>query len=247
MTFCVLSVNIGEKYQNIFANCVQTHEDYTKKWGYGYKLISEHKVQNSHLTFTKFYGAIECFEDGYEWVLFVDSDAIINNQDIPLTYYTDECPCNKDMIVMREIDLKQHCGLFGMLNTGVFIIKNTDWSKNLLKNLIEIGKSHPNKQMYEQDIFNMLLYHHRDLYDNIYIHEWNRKHSINGFLAFRAKTAHKDDFIIHFISFGQDLIHLVHRDETPTLVFHDDEYHKYWEQVIDMTPCLMDWPMHGFN
>lgn len=248
---CVISLIVGEKYEKLYGNCVQTHEEYAKKWNYGYKVIKEHVVKDAHLTFTKFNGVLDCFKEGYEWVLFIDSDAIVNNMDIQISYYTDACPVEKDIIMMREIPLGQHCGLFGVINTGVFMIRNTEWSKHFLTELIKIGKSIPDKSIHEQDVMNSVLYQNPHLLQKYWVHEWDRKHSINGFLSFNALTAHKDDFIIHLITCF-DMPELVYQnthleEREPTLVFKNDEYPKHFETVKKMYPCLMNWPYHGFR
>jgi hypothetical protein len=253
---CVLSLNIGEEYTRLLGPCVETHKEYAKRWGYGHKLIDSWTLTDVNINFLKYDGILKCFDEGYEWVLYVDSDAVVNNMDLPLTYWTTQCPENKDIIMMREIPLGQHCGLFGVVNGGVYMMRKTYWLKSFLQQMIEIGKSCNNKALTDQDILNSILHENPHLLDKFWIHEWNRKHSINGFLSFRAKTAHKDDFIVHFISCIPNAPELIPKymkllKEAPQkelrLKFSQEQYKDHWQEVIDLEPYPMNWPHHAFT
>lgn len=255
MSVCVLSLNIGEKYTKLLGPLVDTHRKYASKWSYGYKLIDDWTVRGVNINFLKYDGILKCFDEGYSWVLYVDSDAVVNNHDIPLSYYTEECPADKDIIMMREIPLGRHCGLFGVINGGVYIVRNTPWARDFLTQMIGIGKSCPDKNLTDQDILNSILAQNKSLVQKFYIHEWNRKYSINGFLSFRAKTAHSDDFIVHFISCVANCPDLIDKymkilregsDKKPELKFNWTKYADYWEDVIDREPILAPWPNYTF-
>lgn len=255
MTCCVLSLNIGEEYTRIVGPLVETHQKYAEKWGYGYHLIDSWTLKDVNINFLKYDGMLKCFEKGYSWVLYVDSDAIINNHDIPLTYYAEDCPAEKDIIMMREIPLGRHCGLFGVVNGGVYIVRNTPWSRDFLKQMIHIGTTCPDKKLTDQDILNSVLEQNKFLYSKFHIHEWNRKYSINGFLSFRAKTAHSDDFIIHFISCVGNIPELIPKymkllkegsTKEPELKFNWSKYGDHWEDVIDREPIPTPWPNYSF-
>lgn len=255
MVHGVLSVNIGEEYTRRLGKLVDTHKAYAKKWGYTHKLIDSWTLDSCHLSFIRFDGVLKCFEEGNEWVLYIDSDAMVNNADIPITYYVNDCPPDKDIIMMREIPLGEHCGLFGVLNTGVFMIRNTEWSKTLMRDLIRIGKECPNKCLTDQDILNQIVGQNMWLMDKFHVHEWDRKYSINGLMSFKAKTFHRDDFIIHFISCvnnNPDLIDkyieiLKNKPGDYSLKFESRHYHMHWSEVVELTPVGADWPWHTFS
>ena len=249
--YCVLSVNIGEKYTNMLGNLVKTHEDYAKRWDYGYKLVSEKPVDDYHLSFVRFDGVLKCFDEGYEWVLYIDADAIVNNPSISLDHYTD---VPDDLIIMREIELREHCGLFGVLNTGVFIVRNSPFSRQLFQDLIRIGKECPDKSLTDQDILNQVVHSNPWLIQCIHVLPWDMKHSINGLMSFKAKTFHRDDFIIHFISCVNNRPELIEKymdilanePKEHTMEFEDGQYGMYWKDVVDMEPVGADWPLHRF-
>ena len=173
--------------------------------------------------------------------------------DIPLTYYTEECHPEQDIIVMMDMPLGIHIGLFGCLNGGVYIIRNTEWSRSFLKELIEIGKRIPDKKLTDQDILNQVVHSNPHLKRKFLVHQWDRRYSINGYISCNARTAHKDDFVIHFLSSADDpellneYVNLKNKNDTPEFVFHKDDYPKHWEKVRTMYPCLMNWPMYGFK
>ena len=250
--YCVLSVNIGEKYTQMLGKLVKTHEDYAKKWDYGYKLVSENTLPDCHLSFVRFDGVLKCFNEGYDWVFYVDADAIVNNPEIQLDYYTN---VPDDLIMMKEIPLGEHCGLFGVLNTGVFMIRNSPFSRQLMQDLIRIGKECPNKGLTDQDILNQVVCGNPWLTQYIKALPWHMKHSINGLMSFKAKTFHRDDFVIHFIScvnnrpelINQYLDILANEPKEHTLEFEDAQYGIYWKDVVDMEPVGADWPLHRFT
>ena len=253
---CVLSLNIGEEYTRLLGPCVQTHKEYAERWGYGYSLIDSWTVPDVNINFLKYDGILKCFEQGYEWVIYVDADAVVNNMDLPLTYWTTQCPVDKDIIMMREIPLGQHCGLFGVVNGGVYIVRRSFWARDFLKRMIEIGQGCSNKGLTDQDILNQVLHDNPHLGQKFWIHEWDRKYSINGFLSFRAKTAHKDDFIVHFISCIPNAPELIPKymkllkegppEKELRLKFTKDQYKDHWSEVIDLEPYPMNWPHHAF-
>lgn len=231
---------------------VKTHQDYANKWGYGYKLVSENTLPDCHLSFVRFDGVLKCFDEGYDWVLYIDADAIVNNFSIPIDFYTD---VPDSLIMLREINLGQHCGLFGVLNTGVFIIKNDDFSRQFMKDLIRIGKECPDKSLTDQDILNQVVIGNPWLIQNIKVLPWDMQHSINGLMSFKAKTFHRDDFIIHFIScvnnrpelIDQYMDILANKPKEHKLEFDTKEYGMHWKQVVDMEPVGANWPMHRFT
>ena len=253
---CVLSLLIGEEYTRLLGPCVKTHREYAQRWGYGYSIVDTTIMTDININFLKYVGMLRCFEMGYEWVLYVDSDAVINNSELPLTYWTTQCPENKDIIMMREIPLGQHCGLFGVVNGGVYIVRQTPWVRDFLKKMIEIGQGCPNKGLTDQDILNQVLHDNPHVLNKFWIHEWDRKYSINGFLSFRAKTAHKDDFIVHFISCIPNAPELIPKymellkspqpEKELKLKFTKDEYKYHWEEVTKLEPYPMNWPHHAF-
>ena len=253
---CVISLLIGEKYTEIFRDCVATHKEYANRWGYGYLMIDKTQIQNVNINFHKYWGALKCFEDGYDWVLYVDADAIVNNMDIPLSYYTNDCPINNDIIMMREIPLGKHCGLSGFLNGGVYIIRNTEFTRTFLNDLINLGASlYKELNIDDQELLRRILLQNPYLMQKFWVHEWNRKYSINGFLSFMSKTGHKDDFIIHFISCVPNAPELIPKymkllkDNTSKdgeLEFTNDDYHKYHENVMEMISLPQNWPNYKF-
>ena len=59
----------------------------------------------------------------YEWILWLDTDALIMNTSVFLEYFIDD---NYDLIITKD----HH-----YLNNGVFILKNSKWSFDFLKTL----------------------------------------------------------------------------------------------------------------
>lgn len=240
---CVVTVAIGDEYVRNYEKCLESHRVYARALGYDHIIVTKPTVGN--MSFERYAGVLEAFERGHEWVLHIDLDAYVNRH-YPVSDYTDTCPSSKDIIVMKECDVKQHCGLFGCPNMGVFFIRRSEWSIVFARHMCEVG---PVTQNTDQDYFNSIIH---QLSHKIDIRPWTMKHSFNGMLSFRARTFHRDDFIIHFITTGSekgyiDILESPRSIEPFDFVFTDDEYPMYWERVVDMIPIGGLHPMHVFR
>lgn len=75
----------------------------------------------------------------YEWIFWIDVDALIVDMvfNIPLQDYS-----NYDFVSYGDEDLlyKKANTYYG-LNTGVFLVRNNDWGRNLIKKACELGKN----------------------------------------------------------------------------------------------------------
>lgn len=67
---------------------------------------------------------IQKYLDKYEWIMWIDSDAAITNKNIRIESLIDP---KYDIILSKE-DVCNH-----IINTGTFIVKNSEWSKSFLE------------------------------------------------------------------------------------------------------------------
>lgn len=131
-----------------------------------------------------------------EWLFWLDMDAVIMNPDISIddllntlkarySGTADEFDRNIDFIIVRP-------GTDKMINAGVFLIKNTPWSFDFLKDVQEQESWYRQGPSYEQgamwDVMRKEKYMHRTLYLN------RENHVFNTF----PKFYEQDDFIVHF-------------------------------------------------
>ena len=69
--------------------------------------------------------------DKFDYVLFLDADAIISDFNQNIEDFIDS---DYDMVFAEDV------GYHSSMNTGVFLVKNSEWSKNFLKTWWESGK-----------------------------------------------------------------------------------------------------------
>lgn len=65
----------------------------------------------------------------YEYLIWIDADALINNMNITIESIIN-LDRNKDLYICEDIYVEYEC-----TNSGVMIIKNTEWSNNLFKKI----------------------------------------------------------------------------------------------------------------
>jgi hypothetical protein len=63
----------------------------------------------------------------HKYVIWFDADAIVNNFDIPISNFINKYP-QANLIACYDIYKEKEC-----MNSGIMIIKNTEWSNNLFK------------------------------------------------------------------------------------------------------------------
>lgn len=118
----------------------------------------------------------------YEWLMWIDADAAIMNKDIKIESIIDN---NYNIIIARE-----DCRDKIIINTGVFLIKNTEWSKNFLTSWYNL-KGFIRKGWYDQSAFIHLYNSKIDIKNNVKIIKQKLINSFNDSFT-------KGDFIIHF-------------------------------------------------
>jgi len=121
------------------------NEIYCNKWNYHYKIFN-HKVCDIPPYWLRVRDLLTLLETtNYELICYMDIDAVFINHDIELyslvNYIEQKSNHSYDMFIGEDPNPLR------LLNTGVFIIKNTDWSKNFIKNWLnncinKLGKLH---------------------------------------------------------------------------------------------------------
>jgi galactosyl transferase GMA12/MNN10 family len=158
---------------------------YAKK--HGYDIILGHTtLDNSRPTPWSKIVALEKYLDKYDWLFWTDADSLIMNQEILLETLIDD---DFDLIISKETTL-------GNINTGNFLIKNSRWSKKLLKN-IYAQTEFINAPCWEQDTLAYLLKIKPSLYKHIKLID---QRLINAHPYEPGGEYETGQFIIHFYS-----------------------------------------------
>ncbi len=119
-------VDYYAKYTSVNMRC------YCNRYGYDF-VCQEGSIDKSRYpTWSKvklvenLLNEIEGGGNKYDWVMWIDSDAVITNKNIKIEEIIGSYG-DLDFIVAKE----DCCEL--TINAGVFLVKNTEWSKNFLK------------------------------------------------------------------------------------------------------------------
>lgn len=107
------------------------HQKYADKHGIDYKFFLRTDLENPY--FTKCYSIMECFNNGYEYVLWMDDDAFFLNYEWDCT--TIFTQYNEDVIVARGRGKKNGTAFF---NNGVMFIRNTENMNDLFSTIPSI-------------------------------------------------------------------------------------------------------------
>lgn len=213
MKIAVLVLLIGDEYKKIVEISIKRKIDYCKMHKYDLIICNKNlmpKNSKKHLVWSKIPFVLS-FIKKYDWIFCSDADTLINREDIRLEDIINENP-NKDLI-LNEDDLPQGWKKKGfnlMLNdnavnqmykrkplvtTSDFLLKNTDWSINILNKCLllkekindNIFKSKYTKQYFndlqEQSYLNYLILKEKDDYNKIKIYKAGNRFS-SPFLTF---------------------------------------------------------------
>jgi hypothetical protein len=156
----------------------KSFKEYSDKHGYSYIFLNEYKNE-VNVYWRKIYVVLELLKSGkYSHVMWVDSDTIIKYPNKKLEYYLDKY--SKDIII--GVDCWKDCSKINIINTGVFVIKNSEIGISLLTESINeyslnqkecVDSNNKLKgawagECYEQGVINKLILSENNKYKNKY-------------------------------------------------------------------------------
>ena len=119
----VITIAHGNDYQNSVRLGTESKRDYCQKHGYDFIFCEDQLDPSRQIYWSKILLALEVLENhSYLWVVWLDADTIIMNQDIPLEDLIDE---KINFCIGQD---------WNGINSGVFFIRNCEWSKRFLTN-----------------------------------------------------------------------------------------------------------------
>jgi galactosyl transferase GMA12/MNN10 family len=120
----VATMAIGDWYQAATLPGLINKEAYCEKHGYPFHAYSESKDESRPIPWTKVLIVLELLDDPeVEYVFWTDADSLIMNSDIKLKGFIDK---RYDLVIATDND---------HLNSGQFLIRNCDWSKDFLQRI----------------------------------------------------------------------------------------------------------------
>ena len=178
---------------------------YCKKYNYTFINYNE-RFSKRHCPWDK----IQCILKTIIWfdyIIWIDADAVFNNQSILFEDFINEHP-DKDLLICKDPcynEVRPHC----MINTGVMIFKNTNTSIQLLNDtwnscldyIIDIL----NKHCYEGD-----PHEQGELAKMLKSNKYLNCYYLYESIKFNAhpNSSNKDTFIIHFMGSRQSQSHI---------------------------------------
>jgi hypothetical protein len=132
------------------------HHEYSNKHGYSYikEILKNDDYSNWHPTWIKI-DVIKKYLPLYDYVVWIDSDAVFVNQDTTIESLIDG---NIDLVIPK-LELDRVSGnMWTHTTTGFMIWKNSEWSKNVLNLLWDEPKQFRFEFFHEQSRLDEILY-----------------------------------------------------------------------------------------
>ena len=123
--------------------CSENHLEYANKYGYSYlkQISNPTDYKDYNLTWIKI-NSIKNNLNTYDYVVWIDSDAIFKNMEIPLSDFIED---GVDLIIPKMEEDRFTGKVWTSVSTGFMIWKNSSWSHYILNKLWE----DPGKYRYE--------------------------------------------------------------------------------------------------
>ena len=146
--------NYGKCNYGNFASL--NHHEYSNKHGYSYikEILKNDDYSNWHPTWIKI-DVIKKYLPLYDYVVWIDADAVFVNQDITIENLIDG---NVDLVIPK-LELDRVSGnMWTHTTTGFMIWKNCEWSNNVLNLLWDEPKQFRFEFFHEQSRLDEILY-----------------------------------------------------------------------------------------
>lgn len=186
----VVTLAVGAQYKQAVYLGIENKRAYCEQHGYDFICFEEQLDSSRPIPWSKIKALQKVMENPqYKWVFWTDADSLIMNQAI----------CLEDLI-----DEKYHFILAKdryEINTGEFLLKNCEWSRQLLNNVYDHTEC-INDRWWEQQAFINELASHPEHWDEIKIIPQRMLNSyyFEEFADTLCSVYQKGDFIIHFAS-----------------------------------------------
>ncbi|MDH5429125.1 MAG: hypothetical protein OEY57_13250, partial [Nitrospirota bacterium] len=213
-------VNLTLKYERLGPMAIENHRWYCEH--HGYNFIDEVPVNPDRpASWAKVPAILRALED-HRWVVWADSDTLVFNTSFDLRNF---CDARFDVVAQCPVAYLQPLGwttehsLEAMrLNTGVFMVRNSRWSRDLLetsyaqKQFISSGEVW--NGIGEQEAILEVL--------RQYPEDFHRIHYVQN-LQSHPKCRSQDDIFVHF--YGNHARHRIPESECLEVI-------QRWEQCV---------------
>jgi len=197
----------GDKYtEDVVKYGQKSMVDYCAKHNYTFYKEEKQLVPDLPAHWTKIALLLQIMEGTEDdYVVWLDADIMIMNQDIKIESIIEEYMNGKDFLLSRDVS--------GEINTGVFIIRNTEYAKSVLELNLKLPELRY-RGYEDQDVFNQLFNRNfLNLQDNSVILTPRQQNVMNCCVGcYKWGT-----WLIHFFSLGKDGLRKAFNDFYPHL------------------------------
>lgn len=130
------------------------HQLYANRHQYDYQVFSKKYFSNRTAHWEKLNCLLEMLNQSYDYVMWIDADAIFYNFDFKLEEWLQMYPTE----MYFSSDYPYSSSSKNYINTGIMIMKNTDWVKNFIHEWInhKLGIDFYQNAYHEQQTVNLL-------------------------------------------------------------------------------------------
>ena len=140
---CICSLSIGDEYKKVIKWGRETKIRYAEKHGYDFKDDEDIYDRTRHPAWSKVLLILRYLKF-YDYLLWIDADTFIMNDEIMIPDLINKHLKHHDIMVAQD---------WKMINTGVILIKNTEWAYSFFTLLYENPGDFSMYPNYEQNIF----------------------------------------------------------------------------------------------
>ena len=180
----VVSMAVGDVYKAAVADGITNRQAYCDQHGYDFIFTDQLLDPSRPIAWSKVQLILQVMDDPqYEWIFWSDADSLITNMAIPVANMIDD---DYDMIISWD-------DAWSTVSTGQFLIRNCEWSRQLLLNAYARTEL-INHGFWEQEAINRELRDKPELWNHVKLIPHRL---INSFPYFRGIWK-RGDFLVHF-------------------------------------------------
>jgi mannan polymerase II complex MNN10 subunit len=186
----VLTIAHGHDYQNKVKLGIENKRVYCQQHGYDFIYCEDSLDPSRHIYWSKILLVLKTLENSsYRWVVWMDADTLVMNQDIPLEDIINE---KYNFLITQD---------WNGINSGIFFIRNCEWSFKFLNSVYErtdcLFHTWPEQIAIASELNNKKEF---SLHTKVFPQRLFNSYPSETSLSLLSSTYQPGDFIIHFAS-----------------------------------------------
>ena len=139
---CIIMTG-DENIRSFYEKAINKNLNYAKKHKYDFYALIGRRLSDKKYKphFDRYQIILDKLDDGYDYVLYIDSDAFIKTQEIKLDEYIENLKNRPNKILLASMD----CMILSRkmpINSGVILIKNNKKAKQFCKDVLTLHPEH---------------------------------------------------------------------------------------------------------